>query len=29
MLHTLAPCGGAQRLCIDMAVGESDLVDWE
>ena len=27
MLHTLAPFGGAQRLCIDMAVGESDLVE--
>ncbi|GAA3862265.1 IclR family transcriptional regulator [Streptomyces sedi] len=27
MLYTLAPFGGAQRLCIDMAVGESDLVE--
>lgn len=26
-LYTLAPFGGAQRQCIDMAVGDSDLVE--
>jgi DNA-binding IclR family transcriptional regulator len=27
MLYTLAPFGGAQRQCIEMAVGDSDLVE--
>lgn len=27
MLYALAPFGGAQRQCIDMAVGDSDLVE--